>query len=72
MENIETFSAYLYWFFTILLVVLLYAYVYHIYRSEKRGERDYERYGRLALDDELHDELVEPHEKKTKNQKKES
>ncbi|SFV54464.1 Cytochrome c oxidase subunit CcoQ [hydrothermal vent metagenome] len=25
----------------------------HLYRSEKKGERDYEKYGNLALDDEI-------------------
>lgn len=63
MEDLKIFSAYIYWFLTILLVVLLYAYVYHIYRSEKKGERDYEQYGRLALDDELDDKVIEPYEK---------
>jgi len=36
-----------------VLVVILYAYIIHLYRSEKKGERDYEKYGNIALDDEI-------------------
>lgn len=72
MDELKTLSAYFYFFASIVLIVLLYAYVYHIYKSEKKGLRDYERYGRLALDDELHDELIEPNDKQKKESKKES
>ncbi len=40
-------------FMTIFLVVMLYGYIIHLYRSEKKGERDYEKYGKIALDDEV-------------------
>jgi len=36
-----------------VLTVILYAYIIHLYRSEKKGERDYEKYGNIALDDEI-------------------
>jgi len=63
-------QGYAFFFFTILLVVILYGYILHLYRSEKKGERDYEKYGKLALDDELTDKPVEEHPKAT-NEKKE-
>lgn len=44
---------------SVLLCVFLYAYIYSMYRSERRGERDYEKYSRLALDDALSDETIE-------------
>ena len=40
-------------FMTIFLVVVLYGYIVYLYRSEKSGERDYEKYGKIALDDEI-------------------
>jgi cytochrome c oxidase cbb3-type subunit 4 len=40
-------------FMTIALVVLLYGYILYLYRSEKRGEKDYEKLGNIALDDEI-------------------
>jgi cytochrome c oxidase cbb3-type subunit 4 len=46
-------------FMTIFLVVMLYGYIIHLYRSEKKGERDYEKYGRIALDDEVTSTPVE-------------
>jgi cytochrome c oxidase cbb3-type subunit 4 len=47
------------------MVVILYGYIIHLYRSEKKGEKDYEKYGKLALDDEIDSPKVE--ELKDKN-----
>jgi cytochrome c oxidase cbb3-type subunit 4 len=44
---------------TIFLVLMLYGYIIHLYRSEKKGERDYEKYGKIALDDEVDSKPVE-------------
>jgi cytochrome c oxidase cbb3-type subunit 4 len=63
-------QGYAFFFLTIFLVVILYGYILHLYRSEKRGERDYEKYGKLALDDELSDRPIEENPK-AKNAKKE-
>ena len=38
---------------TIFLVIVMYGYIVHLYRSEKKGEKDYEKYGNIALDDEV-------------------
>lgn len=46
-------------FMTLFLVVMLYWYIIHLYRSEKKGERDYEKYGNIALDDEVTSTPVE-------------
>jgi len=64
-------QGYAYFFFTIFLVVILYGYILHLYRSEKKGERDYEKYGKMALDDELSDKPVEANPK-VMNENKES
>ena len=53
-----------------LLSILLYSYIIYLYRSEKKGERDYEKYGNLALDDELDSKLLEKNPK-LENDKKE-
>lgn len=63
-------QGYAFFFLTVLLVVILYGYILHLYRSEKKGERDYEKYGKMALDDELHDRPIEANPKVT-NEKKE-
>ncbi|RUM46198.1 MAG: cytochrome c oxidase, cbb3-type, CcoQ subunit [Hydrogenimonas sp.] len=65
MENIRELQAYGYFFFTLFLVVVLYAYILHLYRAEKKGTRNYEKYGKLALDDEIDATPVEPNDKGT-------
>ncbi|WP_297813733.1 cytochrome c oxidase, cbb3-type, CcoQ subunit [uncultured Helicobacter sp.] len=69
-ETIRIIQGYAYWFITILLVVLLYGYIYHLYKSQRSGKIDYEKYARLALDDDLNDTLVE--RRNNKDEKKES
>ena len=53
----------------IFLTFVLYGYIIHLYRSEKKGERDYEKYGKMALDDELTSKPVEPIEENEKESK---
>jgi cytochrome c oxidase cbb3-type subunit 4 len=57
--DIATFQAYGYFIFTVFMVVVLYAYVYHLYSQQKNGTRDYEKYSNIALHDEITDEPVE-------------
>jgi len=57
--DIATFQAYAYFFFTAFLVVVLYSYVYHLYSAQKKGTRDYEKYGNIALHDEITDQPIE-------------
>ena len=53
------FQAYGYFALTAFLSIMLWWYIYHLYSSEKKGRKDYEKYGNMALHDELTDELVE-------------
>ena len=57
--DIGEIQAYAYFAFTGLLVVLLYGYIYHLYSSERKGTRDFEKYANIALDDEITDKPVE-------------
>lgn len=57
--DFNTFSAYGYFFLTLLMVIVLYSYIYHLYSSEKKGKRNYEKYGDIALNDEVTDKPVE-------------
>ena len=59
MENIREFQAYGYFFLTAFLVITLYAYFFHLYKSEKNGRRNYEKYSKLALNDEIGGEILE-------------
>jgi cytochrome c oxidase cbb3-type subunit 4 len=40
-------------------VIVLYSYIYHLYSAQKKGLRDYEKYGNIALNDEITDQPIE-------------
>jgi len=56
------FQAYGYFALTAFCAVMLWWYIFHLYYSQKKGIRDYEKYSDLALHDEISDELVEKKE----------
>ena len=58
--DLREIQGYLYFFFIIFLTIILYGYIVHLYRSEKKGKRDYEKYSKLALDDEPTSSPLEP------------
>ncbi len=67
IDTIHTIQATAYVILTGICTVMLYGYIYHLYSSEKKGLRDYEKYAKIALDDELDSKPLEttsPWEKK--------
>ncbi len=69
--DIHRYSIYGYLFMTGLLVIILYSYIVYLYRSEKKGERNYEKYGKLAIDDEIDSPILEKNPKVKDEDKKE-
>jgi len=59
MELIRTLQGWGYVSMIFILTIGLYAYIYHLYKSQKSGIKDYEKYANLALNDEIDDCLVE-------------
>lgn len=59
MQEIRELQGYGYFGLVVFMVVLLYSYCYHLYKSEKTGYKDYEKYANLALDDELGSAILE-------------
>lgn len=59
METIREIQAYAYVVATVFLVVMMYGYLYHLYRAEKKGTRNYEQYGNIALNDKIDDAPIE-------------
>ena len=73
LETIQTLQAYGYVIATGICVFLLYGYIFHLYSSEKKGTRNYEKYANIALDDELTStplETTSPWDKENKGDKK--
>ena len=64
--SIAQMQGYAMFWFIVFLVIVLYGYIWHLYRSEKTGRRDYEKYGRMALEDEIDDAPVEANPKHSK------
>ncbi|HEC1752402.1 TPA: cytochrome c oxidase, cbb3-type, CcoQ subunit [Campylobacter lari] len=59
LELIRELQAYGFFALVVFLVVVLYSYWFHLYRSEKTGRRNYEKYADLALYDEISDRVLE-------------
>lgn len=59
LELIRELQAYGFFALVVFLVVVLYSYWFHLYRSEKTGRRNYEQYADLALNDEISDRVLE-------------
>ena len=59
IETIAIIQKNAYLIVSVFLCVFLYSYFFSMYRSEKKGVRNYEKYSRLALDDSLDDEVIE-------------
>jgi len=72
MENIDIryVQGVAYIIFIIFLTFILYGYFFHLYRSERKGERNYEKYSNLVLNDEHHLEPLEERKKKEKQNQK--
>ncbi len=68
--DIREFQGYASFFMTIFLVVVLYWYIVYLYRSEKKGDKDYEKLGNIALDDEIDSKPINT-SSKTPSEKKE-
>lgn len=71
METIRELQAYGYVLFTVFLVAILYGYIYHLYKSEKIGRRNYEKYADIALNDDINDSPVEKIEPQDQQKEKE-
>lgn len=58
-EELVVYQGYGYFFLVIFLTIGLYSYIYHLYKSQREGRRDYEKYANLALDDDIDSSLLE-------------
>lgn len=57
--DIAELQAWAYFFLTAFVTFILYAYIIHLYRSERKGQKDYEKYGNIALDDDITSNPIE-------------
>ena len=69
--DIAELQAYGYLFLIGFLVLVLYAYIYHLYTAKKSIGKDYEKYGDIALNDDITDKPVEEVERESSASNKE-
>ena len=50
-ETLMTFQGYAKFFLILIVFILFYSYAFSMYRRQKRGERDFEKYSKLVHDD---------------------
>ena len=50
-ETLMTFQGYAKFFLILVVFILFYSYAFSMYRRQKRGARDFEKYSKLVHDD---------------------
>lgn len=67
-ETLMTIQGYAKFILITVVFVIFYSYAYSIYKRDKTGERDYEKYSNLVLDDSIDSKPLEDR-KETDKQK---
>lgn len=70
-ETWLTIAGYGKFFITLFIFLLFYSYAYSIYKRDKTGERDFEKYSKLVLDDSIESSPLEDNRKSKEEDKKE-
>ncbi len=68
-DILMTFQGYAKFFILLFVFIVFYGYAYSIYKRQKSGERDFEKYSDLVLDDSIDSNPLEQVEKKENNEK---
>ena len=58
-ETLMTIQGYAKFALVTLVFVVFYSYAYSIYKRDKKGERDFEKYSNLVLDDSIESKPLE-------------
>ncbi|NQY23562.1 MAG: CcoQ/FixQ family Cbb3-type cytochrome c oxidase assembly chaperone [Campylobacteraceae bacterium] len=69
-QELVDLQGYVKFFLLLVVCIVFYSYAYSIYKRDKSGERDYEKYSNLVHDDSIHSQPLENRE--LKQEKKES
>ncbi|MDX4059382.1 CcoQ/FixQ family Cbb3-type cytochrome c oxidase assembly chaperone [Arcobacter sp. AHV-9/2010] len=65
-ETLVNLQGYVKFFLILIVFVLFYSYAFSIYRRDRKGERDFEKYSKLVHDDSSVSEPLEKREEKEK------
>jgi cytochrome c oxidase cbb3-type subunit 4 len=70
-ETLMTIQGYAKFALILFVFIIFYSYAYSIYKRQKKGERDFEKYSNLVLDDSIESKPLEDREKKENTEKSE-
>ncbi len=59
IQTLREYQVYAYLIVAGFMAVVFYYYIYYMYSSEKKGHKDYEKYSKIVLDDEVTSTPVE-------------
>ena len=68
-DTLVEIQGYVKFFLLLTVFIIFYSYAYSIYKRDKTGERDFEKYSKLVLDDSVEAQPLEERKNKTNNEK---
>ena len=71
-ETLVNLQGYVKFFLILIVFIVFYSYAYSIYKRDRKGERDFEKYSKLVLDDSISSNPLEVRENKSENKDKEN
>jgi len=71
-ETLLTIQGYAKFFLILIVFIVFYSYAYSIYKRNKTGERDFEKYSKLVLDDSIESKPLESRKENSEKKDKES
>lgn len=71
-ETLITIQGYAKFILITIVFVIFYSYAYSIYKRDRSGERDFEKYSDLVLDDSIESKPLEDRKEKTEEKDKDS
>lgn len=69
-ETLLTVQGYAKFFLILIVFVVFYSYAYSIYKRQKKGERDFEKYSNLVHDDSIESNPLEDRKEENENKEK--
>ena len=69
-ETLLTIQGYAKFFLILVVFIVFYSYAFSIYKRDKKGERDFEKFSNLVHDDTIESDPLENREEETENKEK--
>jgi cytochrome c oxidase cbb3-type subunit 4 len=70
-ETLLTIQGYAKFFLILVVFIVFYSYAFSIYRRDKKGERDFEKYSDLVHDDSIESDPLEKRKEEQEKKEKE-